>query len=44
MADVRAADPLHKGGGNRPFDRADRSRFLDRLDRMVRSAANDSKA
>ncbi|MFQ5438710.1 MAG: YaiI/YqxD family protein [Paracoccaceae bacterium] len=35
MADLRAADPFRKGGG-RPFSRADRSRFLDMLEREVR--------
>lgn len=35
MADLRAADPFRQGGG-RPFSKADRSRFLDGLERMVR--------
>ena len=35
MADVRAADPFHQGGG-RPFSKADRSRFLDALERVLR--------
>lgn len=35
MADLRAADPLRPGGG-RPFSKADRSRFLDVLDRVLR--------
>jgi hypothetical protein len=38
MAGLRAADPLRPGGG-RPFSRADRSRFLDALDRALRQAA-----
>lgn len=38
MADLRAADPFRQGGG-RPFSRADRSRFLDTLERAVREAA-----
>lgn len=38
MADLRAARPLAQGGGGRPFTRADRSRFLDNLERMVRQA------
>ena len=38
MADLRAADPFRQGGG-RAFSKADRSRFLDALDRAVRSAA-----
>jgi len=37
MADLRAADPFHQGGG-RAFSRADRSRFLDALERAVRAA------
>ena len=37
MADLRAADPFRQGGG-RPFSKADRSRFLDALDRAVRAA------
>lgn len=37
MADLRAADPFRQGGG-RPFSRADRSRFLDTLDRVLRAA------
>lgn len=38
MADLRAADPLAAGRGPRPFSRADRSRFLDALERLVRRA------
>jgi hypothetical protein len=38
MADIRAADPLGTAGGGRPFSKADRSRFLQTLDRMVRAA------
>ena len=34
-ADLRAADPFRQGGG-RPFSKADRSRFLDALDRALR--------
>lgn len=34
-ADLRAADPFRQGGG-RPFSKADRSRFLDALERMLR--------
>ena len=34
-ADLRAADPFRQGGG-RPFSQADRSRFLDALDRAMR--------
>ncbi len=35
MADLRAADPFRQGGG-RPFSKADRSRFLDMLEREIR--------
>ncbi len=38
MADLRAADPFLQGGG-RAFTKADRSRFLDALERAVRTAA-----
>ena len=38
MADLRAANPLAAGGGGKPFGKADRSRFLDALERMVRAA------
>lgn len=34
-ADLRAADPFRQGGG-RGFTRADRSRFLDALERALR--------
>lgn len=37
MQDLRSADPFRQGGG-RPFSKADRSRFLDVMDRVVRSA------
>lgn len=37
MADLRAADPFRQGGG-KPFSKADRSRFLEALDREVRAA------
>jgi hypothetical protein len=40
MADLRAADPFRQGGGQ-GFTRADRSRFLDALDRALRLAAKD---
>jgi uncharacterized protein YaiI (UPF0178 family) len=36
MADLRAADPFRQGGG-RAFSKADRSRFLDALEREVRA-------
>lgn len=38
MADLRAADPFRQGGG-RPFSKADKSRFLDGLERAIREAA-----
>lgn len=37
MTDLRAADPFRQGGG-RPFSKADRSRFLDALERQIRAA------
>ena len=36
MADIRAADPFAQGKG-RSFSKADRSRFLDALERAVRA-------
>ncbi len=38
MADLRAANPLGAGGGGKPFGKADRSRFLDALERQTRAA------
>jgi uncharacterized protein YaiI (UPF0178 family) len=38
MADMRAADPFRQGGG-KPFGKADRARFLDALERVLRKAA-----
>lgn len=38
MADLREANPLGGGGGGRPFGKAERSRFLDALDRTLRAA------
>lgn len=35
-ADLRAADPFRQGGG-KPFSKVDRSRFLDALDRALRT-------
>ncbi len=40
MADLRSADPFSQGGG-RPFSRADRSHFLDALDRVTRAAERE---
>lgn len=37
MADLRSADPFRQGGG-RLFSKADRSRFLETLDRVLRAA------
>ena len=37
MADLRAADPFRQGGG-KAFGKADRSRFLDALERELRAA------
>lgn len=37
MADLRAADPFRQGGG-KGFAKADRSRFLDALERALRQA------
>ena len=36
MTDLRAADPFRQGGG-KAFSKADRSRFLDALEREVRA-------
>ena len=39
MADMRAANPLSTGGGGgKAFTKADRSRFLDSLEREIRAA------
>jgi uncharacterized protein YaiI (UPF0178 family) len=38
MQDIRAADPFHQSGGGKSFSRADRSRFLQALDRAARRA------
>lgn len=37
MSDLRSADPFRQGGG-RAFSKADRSRFLDALERDLRAA------
>ena len=37
MTDLRAADPFRQGGG-KAFSKADRSRFLDGLERALRAA------
>ena len=40
-ADLRAADPFRQGGG-KAFSKADRSRFLDALEREMRAAAKEA--
>ncbi|MGE4325877.1 MAG: YaiI/YqxD family protein [Pseudodonghicola sp.] len=42
MADLRAANPLGAGGSGRGFTKADRSRFLDALEREIRAAGRPS--
>lgn len=42
-ADLRSADPFRQGGG-RPFGKADRSRFLDALERELRAIARAPSA
>lgn len=37
MADIRAANPFHQGGGG-AFSKADRGRFLQTLDRALQTA------
>jgi len=37
MTDLRAADPFRQGGG-KGFTKADRSRFLEALEREIRQA------
>ena len=41
MADLRSADPFRQGGG-KGFTKADRSRFLDALERALRAAAKET--
>lgn len=41
MADLRSADPFRQGGA-KPFSKADRSRFLDALDRALNAARKDA--
>jgi len=38
MTDIRAANPFAQGGG-KPFSKADKSRFLEALERELRAAA-----
>lgn len=40
MADLRSADPFRQGGG-KPFSKADRSRFLDALEREVQKVKRE---
>jgi len=40
MTDIRSADPFAKGSG-KGFTKADRSRFLDALEREIRAAERD---
>lgn len=40
MADLRAADPFRQGGG-KPYSKADRSRFLEVLERTIRAVKPD---
>ncbi|SMX39467.1 YaiI/YqxD family protein [Maliponia aquimaris] len=42
MTDLRAADPFRQGSG-KGFTKADRSRFLDALERALRQAAKDAQ-
>jgi len=37
MQDLRSADPFRVGGG-RPYSKADRSRFLEAMERVMRAA------
>lgn len=41
MQDLRSADPFRQGGG-KAFSKADRSRFLEVLDRVVRAAMREA--
>jgi uncharacterized protein YaiI (UPF0178 family) len=41
MADLRTADPFRQGGG-KGFTKADRSRFLEALERAVRAAGHSA--
>ncbi|MEP5153321.1 YaiI/YqxD family protein [Planktotalea sp.] len=43
MADLRAANPLGAGGGGKPFSKADKSRFLDAMERALRSVKGRSE-
>ena len=41
MADIRAADPFHMGGG-KPFGKADRSNFLNQLEKLLTALARQT--
>lgn len=41
MSDLRSADPFRQGGG-KSFSKADRSRFLDSLERALRTAKKEA--
>ena len=41
MADFRAANPLAMGGKGRAFSKADRSRFLDKMEYLIRQAQRE---
>ena len=43
MTDLRSANPLSQGGGNKPFSKADRGRFLNALERDIRAAAKQGE-
>ena len=43
MADLREANPLGMGGGGKPFSKADKSRFLDSLERALRAVKGKSE-
>lgn len=43
MTDLRSADPFRQGGG-RSFSKADRSRFLDVLEREIRASGRGQPA
>ncbi len=40
MTDLRAADPFRQGGG-KPFSKADRSRFLNAMEKEIQAAKRD---
>ncbi len=42
-ADLRAANPLNQGGGGKLFTKADRSRFLNALERLIQAAKREAE-